>query len=83
MPLYLYKCPYCGNERYVRHDINYVGMVQCEVCEWYMHKAPQLIAVNWNGMKPSAGGVSDYVQGLIADAPRTRDEVEQHKEMKS
>jgi hypothetical protein len=40
-----------------------------------MEKKPQTMNVNWNGNKPSNGGVTDYVRQLEAAAPRLRDEL--------
>ncbi len=35
--------------------------------------------VNWNGLKPSEGELSDNVKEMIADAPRKRNEMQPHK----
>ena len=73
MPLYLYRCPNCGNEEYRQHAMDYAHGVVCQRCHSWMAKRPQTITVNWNGNKPSDGGVTDYVRQLEADAPRIRD----------
>lgn len=83
MPQYLYKCDGCGKEVSINHGMTSVITFRCIDCSLPMHKVPQPVLVTWNGPKPSAGGVSDYMQNLIADAPRRRDEMAQKKEMQS
>ena len=74
MPLYLYKCPQCEREDYTAHEMDFPHGVKCKCGSW-MTKKPQVPRVNWNGRKPSDGGVTDYVRQLEADAPRLRDEM--------
>jgi uncharacterized Zn finger protein len=87
MPSYLYKCPYCGWERQVRHSHDYSGTIECESCGAHFssrkHKKPQAVAVNWNGNARSEGGVPDLVEHMIADAPRRRDKLAAHKEARN
>lgn len=81
MPRYLYKCPYCGQERQIVHSMTDKQLVVCERCEAVgMHKVPQNVAVNWNGRKPSDGGVTPLVSDILADTPRRVDEFAQIKE---
>ena len=49
----------------------------CKLCGEEMWRKPQKTAVNWNGLKPSAGEMSDTFKELIEDAPRRRDEYEE------
>ena len=80
MPKYLYKCPRCGLLRVISHMVDYAGSVECETCQGDMVKKPQSVAVVWHGNKPSDGGVTPYVEQMIADAPRQRDELQARKE---
>ena len=76
MPLYLYRCPQCEVEDYRSHPMDYPYGVVCQCGSW-MIKKPQRTRVNWNGRKPSDGGVTEHVKRMANDAPRKRDEIDE------
>ena len=80
MPTYLYKCMYCSLQEEVNHKAYDLPVIRCESCNVAMIKAPQQVAINWNGPKPSDGGITPLVKNMIADAPRQRDEMQARKE---
>ena len=83
MPTYLYKCKECQTMLELT-TLTYVpGERVCKGCGANMHRVPQTFNVNWNGNKPSDGGVTPYVQQMIADAPRQRDEFQARKELEA
>lgn len=83
MPRYLYKCPECETEMLLA-TIGFVpGDKNCKNCGAEMRRIPQAFYVNWNGNKPSDGGVTQAVKHLVDDAPRRRDELQQYKEVKN
>lgn len=85
MPRYLYRCNRCENEREEIHEMSFEGIMVCNRrnCLSPMHRVPQLVSINWNGVKPSGGGIDPSIEQWAADAPRRRaefDEVhEQHE----
>lgn len=83
MPLYQYKCVKCGESAERRHAIGADQRQTCAACEAPMKRVPATFTVNWNGRPPSGGGVTNYVQHLINDAPRRRDELAAKKEQES
>ena len=78
MPEYTYRCVVC-NRREVKEHSMFTAPVY-EHCGQEMKRVPQAPAVNWNGPRPSAGGVSNYMQEHIDGAPRKRDEIAERKE---
>jgi len=83
MPTYLYKCEHCGLIRTTKHGAYESPKVYCDECNGEMHRKPVPFAVNWNGNKPSDGGITDAVKQLEADAPRRRDKVAEYKDNKN
>ena len=80
MPTYVYKCRECQTQLTLTALTYVPGEQVCKDCGENMHRVPQSIFVNWQGNKPSDGGVTPLVQQMIADAPRRRDEMQARKE---
>ena len=80
MPTYLYKCSECGECGEVFHRAGASIITRCNRCDGIMNRSPIAVAVNWNGPKPSDGGITPLVRNMIADAPRQRDEMQARKE---
>ena len=83
MPTYLYKCSGCGIKGEVVHSANASIVTRCDRCSAIMNRSPIAVAVNWQGNKPSDGGVTPLVQQMITDAPRQRDEMQERKELEN
>jgi len=74
MAEYVYRCPACGNETDVEEPMLSVEKVWCNLCGEVMRRKPHKLRVNWNGVKPSQGGVGSDIMKFIEDAPRRREE---------
>jgi len=70
MPVYLYGCE-CGTRKEVIHHIGENPPVTCDQCGSAMHRIPQLINVNWSGLKT----LSPEIQRYINDTDRRSDEL--------
>lgn len=78
MPEYRYRCPN-GHEQSITHPMSWPGPVLCDTCGSVMQKRPQVLSVNWKGLRPSKGEVGPIIRNLLDTAPRRRDEfMEQH-----
>lgn len=73
MPLYVYRCP-CGHETEREEPMLHTQAVDCPMCGNLMQRKPQAVAVNWNGPKPSRGGMSQLARDIIDGAPLRREE---------
>ena len=78
MPEYVYLCGVCKCTQTIEHSMFTMPVYMC--CEKEMRRVPQSPAVNWNGPKPSAGGISNYMQRHIDRAPKKRDEIAERSE---
>lgn len=77
MPVYVYRCPVCHNEIELAHSMNLDPLVEC-ACGSAMARRPQVVRVNWGGLKPSQGELAPVVKDMIADAPALRDKMVPH-----
>jgi len=65
MPTYTYVDGN-GHERTVIHRMSENPQVICDTCKAVMHRKPQRVAVNWNGLPPHlASARSPAVNALI------------------
>lgn len=78
MPEYLYRCTVCDREKVKVHSMFVQPTYLC--CNKTMTRKPQAAAINWNGLKPSAGRQTQFMDRHIDRAPRRRDEIIQKKE---
>jgi len=51
----------------------------CAVCGDEMWRKPHAVYVNWAGLAPSSGVLSQPIKDAIEDAPRRRDQEVKHK----
>lgn len=80
MPTYVYKCGRCGLRCEMSHRMLYTTGIMCDEDGGEMHRVPQILAVNWDGPKPSAGGMNPIIADHIANVDRSRDEfAEEHE----
>lgn len=82
MPEYVYRCRGCGSHRTVKHKMNYEGDVSCEKCGEIMRRVPQLLAVTWGQLPPSAGELHPNVKHLINNASERREGYEARMEQR-
>lgn len=80
MPVYVYRCP-DGHEREIIEPMDCDSPRFCELCSHRMWRKPQPFNVNWNGLKPSGGDISQEIRDTIESAPRRRDQIEPHKSL--
>ena len=73
MPQYQYKCAGCDHEKEVGHQMFGGLPIMCD-CGSRMHKVPTMPSVNWNGAKPSQGGLHPLVEQLNATYDQRVDE---------
>lgn len=79
MPEYLYSCG--KHTQTETHRMTENPVVTCRACGNAMHRRPQSVSVNWNGLPPHLEGTrSTAVQNMIDNAPRRRDEYLKRKE---
>ena len=74
MPLYTYRC-FNGHEQEIEEPMLSDAVYFC-FCGHEMKRKPQLVSVNWNGLKPSQGFIHPNIKQHIADSERYRDEME-------
>lgn len=55
MPTYVYA-DRNGHERIVIHGMSANPVITCQKCAAIMHRRPQIVAVNWNGLPPHLEG---------------------------
>jgi hypothetical protein len=79
MPVYTYLCEE-KHETTLVHPMMETPIVYCPVCKRLMHKKPQHLGVNWNGMKPSQGQLHPNIQKLIDTVPERRDRLAEKQE---
>lgn len=72
MPEYVYRC-FNGHEEIIARAMLDDSPVVCLYCGLGMHRRPQTIRVNWNGLKPSAGAPAPAIQQHLQDIDRKRD----------
>lgn len=76
MPIYLYKCPVCEKEDYRTHSATFELPIVCNECRAWMFKKPQPVSVNWNGNKPSDGGVTDLVRAMNKNSSEIKEQLD-------
>ena len=71
MPTYVYSDGKHETEIFLTFaQASSLPIIQCEKCKADMHRVPQSVAVNWNGLPPHLEGTrSPAVQQFIDDAP--------------
>lgn len=65
-----------GHTIEVNHRMLYTTGVLCAICNADMHRVPQPVRINWNGVPPSKGDMVPAVRDLANNADRRRDEVD-------
>lgn len=79
MPEYIYHCVECGYEEEVTEPMIIEAIHICPDCGAIVYRRPQVVAVNWGGLKPSQGELHPNIKQIINDAPRRREnEVKDH-----
>ena len=78
MPVYIYICEQ-GHECEIVESMLCADEHVCLICNTPMQRKPQAINVNWGGLRPSQGELSDPIKEMIDEAPRKRDEMVLHK----
>lgn len=73
MPAYQYKCGNCGYEEERRHGMSDAFPFFCPRCQRQLHRVPQPVRINWNGLAPSAGELAPDVQAAVDNAAANRD----------
>lgn len=77
MPEYTYMDKN-GHTKKIIHRMLYSTGIACEICGAGMwRKPPTRVAVNWNGLAPSAGGTDQMhpeIANLYKDTERKREE---------
>jgi len=76
MPTYVYRCK-CGNETIVVEPMMAISDVYCNECGSVMWRKPQLLRINWNGLKPSQGEIHPNIREFIDDTPRRTEAMEE------
>lgn len=71
---YIRHCRECGEDYDTIEPMHAPAELRCPYCGGVARRRPLLIRVNWGGLKPSQGRISDGMQQLINDAPRRREE---------
>ena len=80
MPEYVYGCKDKSHPRVICvHGMMQLVHLRCYVCGEKMARLPQRLSINWNGLRPSQGEISDEIKQHIEDAPRRRDQMTPHK----
>lgn len=81
MPQYQYKCP---QKHFIvlSHPIKECEVVRfCPQCGEKMHRVPQSVRVNWNGLPPHLEGTrSQAVQSFLDNSDARRDNYLANKE---
>lgn len=75
MPEYKYRCE-DSHDTTVQQSMTEDALTECPICGRHAWRVPQPVAVNWNGLPPSKGGIDPLAQRLIDTAPERRDEYE-------
>ena len=72
MPEYIYMCPE-GHEELVEEPMFAPVAHKCARCSQPMWRKPKVLAVNWNGLRPSQGFIHpDIKQHIEAAEERNR-----------
>ncbi|MBU2249090.1 MAG: zinc ribbon domain-containing protein, partial [Gammaproteobacteria bacterium] len=74
--IYVYRCRNCQIETEVSHRMTETPAIVCTKCGGIMRKRPQVIRVNWGGLRPSQGELAPEIAANIANAPRRQDEIQ-------
>lgn len=74
MPIYEYGCNECGAVMDVNHAMGEEPLIKCLECGRVMSRVFTMPHINWNGPKPSDGGIAPVPRRMIDGAPRKRDE---------
>lgn len=81
MPQYIYKCLACNHMEMQMHSIEACNSVRaCPFCAAEMYRVIQRTAVNWQGLKPSAGELSPALRQHLASVPQKREALAEAKE---
>lgn len=69
-----------AHETTVTHRMFYTTSIICVACGLKMWRKPQVVMVNWNGLKPSVGELDPEVKELIDTQDERRDKfIERHE----
>ena len=75
MPEYLYMCA-CGARLWISHQMDADPDIKCPQCQSTMWRKPQAHAVNWGGLKPSAGELAPAIKNHIDNIDQIREETD-------